>query len=178
MSRREEARGMEICYESLSNRQVIALPTPLTDPWQLAMVKLPHPLTPSSCEVYPRFSEPGELRKEGRKGAFHIMCPFSGEADVEDNCSSKDCGIDDRNKSLGKFYSVACSNEDHTVPDVEGECSVSILSVAATDRVAGDERKGCYNTVQKAKVQATNPGEKRGQLSANAPENKYRGQSG
>ena len=62
MNRREEARGMEDCYEFLSNRQVIALPTPLTDPCQLAMVKLPHPLNPSSCEVYPRFSEPGELR--------------------------------------------------------------------------------------------------------------------
>jgi len=46
---------MEDHCESLSKRQVIAQPTPLTDPWQLAMVKLPHPLTPSSCEVYPRF---------------------------------------------------------------------------------------------------------------------------
>ena len=81
---------MEDCYESLSNRQVIALPTPLTDPCQLTMVKLPHPLNPPSCEVYPCFSEPGELRKEGRKGAFHIACPSSGEADVEDNCCSKD----------------------------------------------------------------------------------------
>ena len=61
------------------------------------MVKLPHPLTPSSREVYPRFSEPGGLRKEGPKGAFHIVCPSSGEAEVEDNCSSKDCGIDDGN---------------------------------------------------------------------------------
>jgi len=64
MNRCEEARGMEDCYEFLSNRQVIALPTPLTDTYQLAMVKLHHPLTPSSCEVYPRISEPGELRKE------------------------------------------------------------------------------------------------------------------
>jgi hypothetical protein len=51
MSSREEAKGVEDCYESLSNRQVIALPTPLTDPCQLAMVKLLHSLTPSSCEV-------------------------------------------------------------------------------------------------------------------------------
>jgi len=78
---------------------------------------------------------------------------------------------------LGKFNFIAWSNEDHTVRDVEGKCGVSTLSVTATDRVAGDERKGCYNTVQKVKAQATNPGEKRGQLSANAPENKYRGQS-
>jgi len=97
------------------------------------MVKLPHPLNPSSCEVYPLFSEPGELRKEGRKGAFHIACPSSGEADVEDNYSNKDCGVDDGNESLGKFNSVACSNEDHTVRDVEGKCGVCILSDAATD---------------------------------------------
>jgi hypothetical protein len=55
MNRQEEAKGMENSYESLSNRQVIALPTPPTDPDQLAMVKLPNPLNPSSCEVYPRF---------------------------------------------------------------------------------------------------------------------------
>jgi len=150
MNRREEARGMEDCYEFLSNRQVIALPTPLTDPCQLAMVKLPQPLNPSCCEVYPRFSEPSELRKEQRKGAFRIRCPSSGEADIEDNFSSKDCGIDDRIESLGKVNSIARSNEDHVVRDVEGKCGVSTLSVAATDRVAGNERKGCYNTVQNA----------------------------
>ena len=27
--------------------------------------------------VYPRFSEPGGLRNEGRTGAFHVMCPSS-----------------------------------------------------------------------------------------------------
>jgi len=43
MNSRDEAKRMEDCYESLSNRQVIALPTPLTNPCQLAMVKLPHP---------------------------------------------------------------------------------------------------------------------------------------
>ena len=107
----------------------------------LSSLLLPHPLNPSSCEVYPRFFEPGELRKEGCKGAFHIRCPSSGEADVEDNCSSKDCDIDDGNESLGKFNSIARSNEDHTVRDVEGKCGVSILPVAATDRVAGSERK-------------------------------------
>jgi len=80
------------------------------------------------------------------------------------------------NESLGKYNSIACSNEDHTVRDVEGECGVSILSVAATDLVAGNERKGCYSAVQNAKAQATNPGE-RGQLSANAPKNKHRTQS-
>ena len=122
--------------------------------------KLPHPLNPSYCEVYPRFSEPSELRKEGRKGAFHVRCPSSGEADVDDNCNSKDCGIDDRIESLGKFNSIARSNEDHTVRDVEGKCGVSILSVAATDRVEGNERKGCYNTVRNAKAQATNPRER------------------
>jgi len=120
INRREEARGMEDCCESLSNRQVIALSTPLTDPCQLAMLKLPHQLNPSFCEVYPCFSEPGELRKEGRKGAFHITCPSSGEADVEDNCSSKDCGIDDENETLDTFNAIARGNEDHTVRDVEG----------------------------------------------------------
>jgi len=35
----------------------------MTDPCKLALVKLPHPLNPSSCEVYPRFPEPGELSK-------------------------------------------------------------------------------------------------------------------
>jgi len=88
---------------SLSNRQVIALPTPLNGTCQLAMVKLPYPLNPSSCEVYPRFSELGGLRKEGFEGSFRIMCLSSGEADVEDNFSSKDCGIDDGNESLGRF---------------------------------------------------------------------------
>ena len=159
MNSREEARGMEDCYEYLSNRQVIALPTPLTNPCQLAMVKLPHPLNPSSYEVYPRFSEPGGLHKEGRNGAFHVTCPSSGEAD-EDNCSSKDCAIDDGNESLGKFNSNARSNEDHIVRDVEGKCGISILSVAATDRVTGNEQKGYYNTIQNTKAQATKPGER------------------
>ena len=76
------------CYEFLSNRQVIALLTPLTDPCQLEMVKLPHPLNPSYCEVYPCFSEPVELCKEGSKSAFHVVCPSSGKADVENDCSS------------------------------------------------------------------------------------------
>ena len=88
------------------------------------------------------------------------MCPSSGEADVEDNCSSKDCGIDDGNESLGKFNSIECNNEDRVVRDVEGKCGVSILSVAATDRVTGNEQKGYYNTIQNAKAQATNPGER------------------
>jgi hypothetical protein len=56
-----EVRGVEDCYDSSRKRQVIALSTPLTDPCQLAMVKLPHPLNPSSSEVYPCFSKPGEL---------------------------------------------------------------------------------------------------------------------
>ena len=64
MKRREEARGMEDCYLSVRNGQVIAPHTPLTDACQLAMVKLPLPLNPSSCEVYPRLSEPAELRKD------------------------------------------------------------------------------------------------------------------
>jgi hypothetical protein len=160
MNSREEARELEDCYETFNNRQVIALPTPLTDPCQLAMVKLPRPLNPSCGEVYPCFSEPGELRKEGGKGAFHIMCPSSGKADVEDNCSNKDCGVDDRNESSGKCNSIACSNEEHSACDVEGNCGVGILLVAATDRVAGNERKGYYNTVQNAKAQATIPDER------------------
>ena len=78
MNRREEAIGMEDCYESVSNRQVIALPTPLTDPSQLEMLKLPHPLNPSYCEVYPCFTEPGELCKEEGMLAIircRIFCP-------------------------------------------------------------------------------------------------------
>jgi hypothetical protein len=55
----ETARGVEDSYDPLSNRQVIALPTPLTDPCQLAMVKLPHPRNLSFSEVYPYFSKPG-----------------------------------------------------------------------------------------------------------------------
>ena len=134
MNNREEARGLEDCYESLSNRRIIALPTPLTDPCQLAMAKLPHPLFPSFCgEVYPCFSELGGLCKEGYKGAILIMFPSSGEVDVEDNCSSKDCSIDDGNESLGRFNYIACSNEEHTVRDIERICGVSILSVAAAD---------------------------------------------
>ena len=78
---------MEDCYESLSSRQVIALPTPLTDPCQLAVVKLPHALTPLSCEVYPCFSEPVILCKEGHK-CLCVMCPSSSEAG-EVNCTSK-----------------------------------------------------------------------------------------
>ena len=61
------------------------------------------------------------------------MCPSSGEADVEGNCSGKDCGTDDGNESLGRFNYIACSNEEHTVGDVEGKCGLSILSVAAAD---------------------------------------------
>jgi len=92
------------------------------------MAKLRHPLIPSSYgEAYPCFSEPGGLRKERGKGAIRIMCPFSSEADVGDNCSSKDCGIDDGNESLGRFNYIACSNEEHTVHDVEGKCRVSII---------------------------------------------------
>ena len=34
------------------------------------------------------------------------------------------------------------------------------MSVAATERVAGNERKGYYNTAQNAKAQATNPHER------------------
>jgi len=128
MSSREEAREVENCYESLRKRQVIALPTPLTDPCQLAMAKLPQPLNPSFCgKVYPCFSEPGGLCKERGKGAIRIMCASSGEADVEDNCSSKDCGIDDGNESLGRFNYIASSNEEHTVRDDEGKCRVSII---------------------------------------------------
>jgi hypothetical protein len=88
------------------------------------------------------------------------VCPSSGLTDVEDNCSSKDCDMDDGNESLGRFNSIACSSEDHTVRDVEGKCSVTIFSVAATDRVEGNERKGYCNTAQNAKAQATNPDER------------------
>jgi hypothetical protein len=88
------------------------------------------------------------------------MCPSSGEADIEDNFSNENCDVDDRNESSRKCNFVACSNEDLSARDVEGNCGVGILSVAATDRVAGNERKGCCNTVQNAKVQATNPDER------------------
>jgi hypothetical protein len=147
MSRQEEARGVEDCYESLSNREVIAVPTPLTDPYQLAVLKLPHPLTPLSCEVYPCFLELVRLCKEGHKGTFRVMCLSGVEAGVEDNCTSEDCGIDDGNESLGRCYSFACSSEDRIVHDADGKCGVSIFLVAATDRVAGSEWKGYYNTV-------------------------------
>jgi hypothetical protein len=106
MNRREEARVMENCDESLSNRQVIALPTPLTDPCQLEMVKLPHPLNPAYYEVYPCFSEPGDLCKEGSKSAFHAKRSSSGKADVENDCSSKDCDICDGNELLSKCNSI------------------------------------------------------------------------
>jgi hypothetical protein len=141
MKSREEERGSKDCYESLSNRQVIALPTPLTDPCQLEVVKLPHPLNPSSAEVYPCFSKPGRWCKEGRKGAFDIVCPSSGKTEFEYNCSSKDCGINDGIESLSRCNSIACNNEDHKVRDVEGKCGVNVLSDATTDRVAANERK-------------------------------------
>jgi uncharacterized low-complexity protein len=90
-------------------------------------------------KYFPVFSKPGRLYKEGRKSAFHTLCPSSGKAD-EDYCSSKDCGIDDGNKSLSKCNSIACSNENHIVPDVEGKCGIITSSVVATDRVASNER--------------------------------------
>lgn len=37
--RRQEAREREDCQGSISNRQVIAIPTQVTDPCQLAQVK-------------------------------------------------------------------------------------------------------------------------------------------
>jgi hypothetical protein len=144
----------------LNNRQVIALPTPLTEPCHLEMVKLPHPLNLSSCEVCPSFSDPGRLGKEGNKGALHIMCPSSQEADVEVNCSSKDCRINGGNESLSRRDSIACSNEGHVIRDVEEKGGVNVLSVSSTDRVTGNERKGYYDTVQKAKAQATKPDER------------------
>jgi len=84
--------------------------------------------------VYPSFYEPGELCKEGRKSAFHVMCPSSGKVDIENVCSSKDCGIGDGNELLSNCNSIACSSEDHTVCDVEGQCSVNVLSATAADR--------------------------------------------
>jgi hypothetical protein len=61
------------------------------------------------------------------------MCPSSGEADVEDNCTSKYCFVDDGNESLGRCNSIAWSNEDRIVCDVEEKCDVSIFSVAAAE---------------------------------------------
>jgi hypothetical protein len=46
------------------------------------------------------------------------MCPSSGKADVENDCSIKDRGIGDANDLLNKCNTIACSNEDHTVRDV------------------------------------------------------------
>jgi hypothetical protein len=85
------------------------------------------------------------------------MCPSSDRADVEENCSSEDCSIDDGNESLNKCNSIACSDEDHIVCDGEGKCGVSILSVAVTDRVLGNERKEYYDTVGCVKAQAIKP---------------------
>jgi hypothetical protein len=67
---------MEDYYETLNNRQVIALPTTLTDPCQLAVVKLPHPLTTSSCEKYiPVFpSLVDYVRKDAKVPFISCVC--------------------------------------------------------------------------------------------------------
>jgi hypothetical protein len=67
----------------------------------------------------------------------------------------KDCGVEDGEEAISKCNSIACSNVDYIVHEVEGECGVGVLLVAATDRVAGNERKGYYNSIQKVKIQDT-----------------------
>jgi hypothetical protein len=138
---RGEVRGAGEFYDSLSNRQVVALPTPLTDPCQLTMEEETHSLNPSSSEVYP-CSKPDRLCKEGCKGAFHNRCLSSDRAEVEVNCSSKDCSIDDGNEAINKSNSFACTDEDLIARVMKGKCGVNVLSVAATDRVAGNEQMG------------------------------------
>ena len=90
-----------------------------------------------------------------------MVFPSSGKADGENDCSSKDCGVKEGNVLLSKCNSIARGNEEHTVRDAEGKCGVSVLPVAATDRVAGNEWKGYYNTVQNAKAHATNPDDRK-----------------
>jgi hypothetical protein len=51
------------------------------------------------------------------------MCRSSGEVN-EDNCSSKDCIINDRNHALSKCNSITYSNEERAVRDVEENCGV------------------------------------------------------
>jgi hypothetical protein len=121
------------------------------------MVKLPHPLDLSPFEVCPSFPEPDRSCKEGNKSAFHIMRQSSGETEVGDNCSRKDCVTNDGNESLNKRDSIASSNEDHVVGDVEENRDVDILSVSTTDHVAVNERKRYYDILQIAKVQAAKP---------------------
>jgi hypothetical protein len=85
------------------------------------------------------------------------MQPSSGEAEFGDNCSSKDCVINDGNESLNKRDSIANSNEGYVVRDVEENCDVNVLSVSTTEHVAGNVRKGYYDTGQNAKAQAAKP---------------------
>ena len=67
--------------------------------------------------------------------------PFISSVRLAVRQTLKIIAADNRIESLGKVNSIARNNEDHTVRDVEGKCGVSILPVAATDRVAGSERK-------------------------------------
>lgn len=83
------------------------------------------------------------------------MYPSSGKAD-EDNCSSKDCSIGDRYGSLGSNNSIANSSEDNAVGYSEEKGSKCALSVKATGRVAGYERKGHYGTIQTPNPESRN----------------------
>lgn len=83
------------------------------------------------------------------------MYPSSGKAD-EDNCSSKDCSIGDRYESLGSNNSIANSSEDNAVGYSEEKGSKCALSVKATGRVAGYERKGHYGTIQTPNPESRN----------------------
>jgi hypothetical protein len=146
--RRQEGREGEGYYEPLSNNQIFALPTPLTEPRQVAVVHLPHPLSAPSCEVCPTFSESRRLCDEGRQSTVHITYSSSGNADAEDNCSGKYCSRDDRN------VSTADISEDHTVGYDDGRSTKSVLSVTATGRSAGYERKGYSDTTGTRKPQS------------------------
>jgi hypothetical protein len=97
-NKQKEETGVAGSYR-LNNREVIALPTPLTDPCQLEMVELPRPLHLSSS-VCPSYSKPDDLCEEGNKDTFCSVCPPSGEAGVDNYCSNGDCVMNEEEKSL------------------------------------------------------------------------------
>ena len=154
MNRQDVATVLTGRYRSVNNREVITLPTPLSDPCQLEMVEPPQSLNFSSSEVCPSFYEPDELCKEGNAGTFCSTCPSSEGADAVANCGNRGCEMNDVKASLNECNSVACSNEDLVA---EENYDVKVLSVSTKDRVAGNELKGQYDTKQDAKSEAVKP---------------------
>ena len=102
----------------------------------------------------PSFYEPDKLCKGGNECTFYSTCPSSEGADVVANCRNRDCEMDDEKESSNECNSIACSNEEHVV---EENCDVKVLSVSTKDRVAGNERKGQYDTGQDAKSKTIKP---------------------